>query len=218
MKIINKFKWLAVLVFLTVNTQLIFAQTKDEIFDTKTPITWLGVDYSLTRFIGSATISNASAPISNDEFRDTYVSAWNYLFINEEKKYDVAKAVHRESVKYAIDVTLKSNKNLTQKNFFTNDPKNFKTINADTIANAVKNYNFLGNEGIGMMFFVEGMSKGEESEGIWVTFVDMKTNTVLFTTYKTGKPGGFGFRNYWAKPLYTVLKDMDDDFKNWNKK
>jgi hypothetical protein len=69
MKIINKFKWLAVLVFLTVNTQLIFAQTKDEIFDTKTPITWLGVDYSLTRFIGSATISNASAPISNDEFR-----------------------------------------------------------------------------------------------------------------------------------------------------
>jgi hypothetical protein len=149
---------------------------------------------------------------------DTYVSAWNYLFINEEKKYDVAKAVHRESVKYAIDVTLKSNKNLTQKNFFTNDPKNFKTINADTIANAVKNYNFLGNEGIGMMFFVEGMSKGEESEGIWVTFVDMKTNTVLFTTYKAGKPGGFGFRNYWAKPLYTVLKDMDDDFKSWNKK
>jgi hypothetical protein len=23
----------------------------------------------------------------------------------------------------------------------------------------------------------------------------------------TGKPGGFGFRNYWAKPVFNVIKD-----------
>ena len=217
MKSITKFKWLAAIALITINFQTLLAQTKSEIFDGKTPITWLGVDYSLTRFIGAPEIKSNAAPISNDEFRDTYVSSWNYLFINEQKKYDVAKAVHRESVKYNIEVTLKANKNLS-KNFFTNNPNNFKTVTADTIANVVKNYNFMGGDGIGMMFFVEGMSKGESSEGIWITFVDMKTNTVLFTTYKTAAPGGFGFRNYWAKPLYTVLKDMTDDFKDWSKK
>ena len=53
--------------------------------------------------------------------------------------------------------------------------------------------------------------------GIWVTFVDMKSKTVLFTTYQTNPPGGFGFRNYWAKPLYTTLKNMESDFKKWSK-
>jgi len=61
------------------------------------------------------------------------------------------------------------------------------------------------------------MSKGIESMGIWVTFVDIKSKTVLYTKYETSKPGGFGFRNYWAKPLYETLKDMGDNFKQWSK-
>ncbi|HTD40079.1 MAG TPA: hypothetical protein VK671_05625 [Mucilaginibacter sp.] len=212
MKPVAKFKWLVALFFIAVNAQSVLAQSKKaDIFDEKVPITWLGVDYSQTKFIGSPTkgVSGNNGTVSNDEFRDVFILQWNYLFIDEMKKYDVAKAVHRASVKYAIDPVIKSNKALTTKDFFSANPSDFKLINEATIADAVKKYDFQNNEGIGMMFFVEGMDKGIASEGIWVTFVDMKSKTVLLTSYQTAKPGGFGFRNYWAKPLFMVLKEMD---------
>jgi hypothetical protein len=64
-----------------------------------------------------------------------------------------------------------------------------------------------------MMFFVEGMDKGTTLEGFWVTFVNMDTKTVLLTEYEESKAQGSGFRNYWAKPLYVALKEMD--IKKW---
>src|SRR3569833_839573 len=215
MKPIAKCTCILALFFIVASSPPLFAQSKADVFDESKPITWLGVDYSLTKFIGSPTkgvVSNKGS-VSNEEFKDVFIVQWNYLFIDEAKKYDVAKAVHRPTVKYAVDVTMKANKGLTQKDFFSINPSDFKLINETAIADAVKKYDFQNNEGIGMMFFVEGMSKGLESMGIWVTFVDMKSKTVLYTTYQTGKPGGFGFRNYWAKPLFTVLKGMDDYFK-----
>jgi hypothetical protein len=133
------------------------------------------------------------------------------------KKYDVAKAVHRPTVKYDIDVALNANKALADKNFYSNSPSDFKTIDETTIDNLVKNYNFKNDDGIGLIFFVEGMSKGAESVGVWVTFVDMKSKTVLLTSYQTEKPGGFGFRNYWAKPFYEIIKNMESNFNKMNK-
>ncbi|WP_426669426.1 hypothetical protein ACPPVU_24830 [Mucilaginibacter sp. McL0603] len=215
MKPITNLKWLLAIIFIAVNTQNLMAQSRADIFNEKVPVTWLGVDYSQTKFIGSAT--SKDVVISNDEFRDTYVNSWNYLFLNEQKKYDVAKALHRESVKYAIDVTLQANKQLIKKDFYSNNPSDFKLLNEAAISDLVKNYDFQKNDGIGMMFFAEGMSKGMGSMGIWVTFVDMKSKKVLYTVYETGKPGGFGFRNYWAKPLYTTLKDIEDNYKSWSK-
>jgi hypothetical protein len=219
MKPITKFKWLIALFFIVVSTQSLLAQTKSDVFDERLPVTWLGVDYSQTKFIGAATkgivATKENGTVGNDEFRLVFSVQWNQLFIDEMKKYNVAKAVHRQSVKYAIDVALSANKALTQKDFFSNNPGDFKLLNEAAIAGLVKNYDFQKNDGIGLIFFVEGMSKGLESMGVWVTFVDMKSKTVLLTKYETGKPGGFGFRNYWAKPLFTILKNMESDFKKW---
>jgi hypothetical protein len=219
MKSTAKLKSLIAFLFVVVSSQTLLAQTKANIFDEQTPITWLGLDFSQTKFIGAATkgVVSDKGTVSNDEFRDVFTYQWNELFIDEMKKYDVAKAVHRKSVKYAIDVTIKANKALTKKDFFSNNPSDFKLINESTIADLVKNYDFQNNEGIGMMFFVEGMSKGQEAVGVWVTFVDMKSKTVLLTDYQTEKPGGFGFRNYWAKPFYVIIKEMDSKFKRMNK-
>jgi hypothetical protein len=192
--------------------------TKADIFDTSKPITWLGIDFSQTKIIGTANQWGDKGAITNAELRDTYTVAWNELFINEQKKYDVAKAVHRATVKYDIDIALKANQaSLAQKDFFTNSPSDFKTLTEASIAALVKNYDFKNDDGIGLIFFVEGMSKGTDSMGVWVTFVDIKTKTVLLTDYQTEKPGGFGFRNYWAKPFYTILKNMDSNFKKMDK-
>jgi len=207
MKPYAKFKWLIALLLIGVNAKPLFAQSKSDLTDPKVPITWLGVDYSQTKFIGSPSQFKELGSISNEEFRYKYTDAWNMLFVNEQKKYDVAKALHRGSINYAIDVSQKTN-NALKKDFFSNNPGDFKKLTEQDISNVVKNYDFQNNSGIGLIFFVEGMSKGMESMGIWVTYVDMKSKTVIQTTYKTAKPGGIGFKNYWAKPLYTILKEM----------
>src|SRR5207237_7806414 len=119
----------------------------------KVPVTWLGVDYSLTKFIGTPTDKSTTfSPwsftgvkvkdngiVSNDEFRDLFTVQWNQIFLDKPKSFNIAKAIHRESVNYAIDVCIKANQALAKKEFFSNNPGDFKTINEGTIANAVKN-------------------------------------------------------------------------------
>jgi len=214
MKLNTKFKLLAALLFVAVNVKQLSAQSKADVFNPNVPITWLGLDYSQTKIIGPAYQFEHSGEITSGEVRDKYIPGWNELFIVEQKKYDIAKAVNRGSVKYDIDVTQKSN-NALNKDFFSNDPGDFKKLTEQDISNVVKNYNFQNGTGIGLIFFVEGISKGVESEGIWVTFVDMGSKTVLFTKYMAEKPGGFGFRNYWAKPIYSIVKNMESEFKRW---
>jgi len=225
MKPVTKFKCILALLFISVSTQAVLAQSKADVFDKNIPITWLGVDYSLTTFIGTPSYSTfgfsawsgvkktGDGVISKDEFRDSFLVQWNQLFIDEQKKYNVAKATGHSTVNYAIDVCINANKKLVKKEFFSNDPSVFHTKTEADIANAVKNYDFQKTEGLGMMFFIEGMESGTGVEGIWVTFVDIKSKTVLATRYESSKGQGSGFRNYWAKPMYVALKEMD--LKKW---
>jgi len=203
--------WLITILIVGVFTNAVSAQSRADLHNERTVITWLGLDFSQTKFIGSATEFKDVGVITNDKFRDDYTAAWNQLFINEQKKYDVAAALHRGEVKYAMNVTAKAN-SVIKKDFFSNDPDNYKTLDEAKIAQLVKAYNFQGKEGVGLLFFVEGMSKGKEEASAWVTFVDMDSRTVLLTMYETGKPGGFGFRNYWAKAFFNILKHTGSDF------
>ena len=227
MKPITQVKWIIALFFVSITSQPVLAQSKADVFDKNVPITWLGVDYSLTTFIGTPSYSTeAFSPwtvvkktgegvVTKDEFRDSYLEQWNQLFIDESKKYNVAKATDRklELITYAITVCENANKKLTKKEFFSNDPKDFHTKTEADVTNAVKNYDFQNAKGLGMLFFVEGMNRGTAEEGIWVTFVDIKSKTVLLTKYVSSRGQGSGFRNFWAKPLYVALKEMN--LKKW---
>ena len=200
--------WLLTLSFICLSVVSVVAQTKSDIFNGSSDITWLGIDFTQTKFIGSATQFKDAGEISSAEFRDKYIPSWNQLFINEQKKYDVAKAVKRAEVKYAMDVTEKAN-NSIKGDFFSNDPNDYKKLDEQKIANLVKNYNFQGHTGIGLIFFIDGKSKSKDEASGWITFVDMKSKKVLLTEYKTGKAGGFGFKNYWAKSFHNLLKSTE---------
>jgi hypothetical protein len=44
----------------------------------------------------------------------------------------------------------------------------------------------------------------------------MATRKVLITEKFSGKPGGFGLRNYWAKPVFEIMmKSSAAAYKNW---
>jgi len=194
-----------------------WALTKADIFNDANPITWLGLDFSQVRFIGQATQWKDAGEITPSAMRDKYFPGWNQLFINEPKKFNVADAVHRSDVQYATDVTEKANNKITSKDFFTDDPDQYQLLDEAKVSSLVKKYNFQGKSGIGFMFFVEGMNRGKEEASAWVTFVDMNSKTVLFTARETGKAGGFGFRNFWAKTFANMLKSVESDYKKWKK-
>ncbi len=208
-------KWLLLPLFVSVCC--VQAQTKADVFDEKNEITWLGLDFTQVKFIGSAAQWGDAGEINNEQLQEKYFPSWNQLFINEPKKFDVAGAVNRSEVGYAPEITEKANKAVKGKNFFSENMDDYSLLTEEKIVALVKKYDFSGKSGIGLLFFVEGMSKAKEEASMWVTFVDMKSKKVLYTVRQTGKSGGFGFRNYWAKPFALVLKDMKGNYKKWKK-
>lgn len=213
MKKVTKFTWLIALI-ICAGSQAVSAQTRADIFNKKVPITWLGMDFSQMRFIGSEADYKTKGELLNVEFVNKYIPAWANLFITEPKTYNVPRASHRDSVHFAFKVTEQVNNALT-KDFFTENVADFSTLKEKDITDIVKNYDFQGQKGIGMMLIVEGMNKATHLAGGWVTFINMNDKTVLLTVYRTGNSRGFGFRNYWAHSWYNILKDFSDDFDTY---
>lgn len=125
----------------------------------------------------------------------------------------MAKYADRNSVEYAVDVTSKQNSRKYSKAIFSDDPSDYKRLDEQKIDGVIRGYDFMGKSGVGLLFIIEGMSKGKEEACAWVTLVDMKSKKVLQTQRVCGKAGGFGFRNYWAKAFFNILKDMRSEMR-----
>lgn len=67
------------------------------------------------------------------------------------------------------------------------------------------------------MFVLENFNKIEERGTMWVVFFDIESKQILLTKNMSGKPQGFGFRNYWVRTVYDVMREMGDQYKNWIK-
>ncbi|MEO7524130.1 MAG: hypothetical protein ABIT58_08550 [Ferruginibacter sp.] len=211
----NRFNKLSLLIafLFFLNVRSVTAQSKEDITGGTAEITWLGMDFTQAKFIGAATQFKDAGEITNADFRDKYVKGWNQLFVNEQKKFDVAKVVHRTDVRYGMEVTEKVNIGI-KGDFFSNNPDEYMSLDAGKVESLVKKYNFQGKSGVGLIFFIDGMSKGKDQASAWVAYIDMKSKKVLMSKHVTGKSGGFGFKNYWAKAFYGILKNAD--YKDWN--
>lgn len=191
-----------------------FAQTKDDVINGKASIVWLGVDCSHLKFIGDANQWAGFGEITNQQLIDKYFPGWNQLFINEAKKYNVAKAVHRYNVEYDINPIQKINAQSIKRDFFSVDPNDFDHWNDKDIQQFVSKYN--SNKGeVGMAIIIEAMDKEKAMASLWITFIRLKDNKVIFSKRLEEKAGGIGFRNYWSSTFNKALKTTDKNLKNW---
>ena len=47
----------------------------------------------------------------------------------------------------------------------------------------------------------------------------METKEVLVQERLMGEPGGFGLRNYWVRPIYNIIRDIEKkQYKIWKSK
>jgi hypothetical protein len=190
-----------------------FAQTKSDVFKEDVPVTWLGLDFTSTKFIGDREKFGSESDVRH------LLDAWNALIINEPDKYDVARAVDRKKVENATDVTKDHNAELDVMSMFSDEQKDYLRLKPSDVEQIVGEYDFKGKSGIGLMFIVESFSKPNEEGSIWVTFINMDNKEVLFSERMAAPPKGFGMRNFWAGCVYGILSKMEKkEFEMWRKK
>ena len=191
-----------------------FAQTEAELKSGEASVVWLGVDCSHMKFIGDANQWAGFGDINNEQLINKYFPGWNQLFINEAKKYDVAKALRRSKVEYDVKQVQKLNQQSIKQNFFSMDPNDFDHWTEKDIQKFVSKYS-AGKGEIGMSIIVEAMDKEKGMTSMWITFIRLKDKKVIFTKRLEEKAGGFGFRNYWASSFHKALKTTEKNWKNW---
>jgi hypothetical protein len=74
------------------------------------------------------------------------------------------------------------------------------------------------SDGVGLVFVVENFNKLKQEATVWVAFFDISTHELIQTKRFSAGPRGFGFRNYWAGAIYSVIEQIREDYKAWAKK
>lgn len=201
-----------ILIAMLLFSNVVFGQTRSEVFDSKVPVTWLGLDFTAAMFIGDR------EKLGSGETIRSMLYSWNNLVINEPEKYDIAKAIGRTSIEKDISVTEERIAALKVDGMYSDKTADHLHVSASDVEEIVRSYNFKGS-GIGLLFVVESFNKLNTEASMYVTFINMANKEVLFTERVTAPPGGFGLRNYWAGAIYTVLKNLTKkEFEMWRKK
>ena len=161
---------------------------------------WLGLDFSNTKLLGREGFNDPKKII------DHYFIAWNQLIFDEGEKYDVKKAFKLKQMytdnSYfdAINSTVKLNELFVDRSY---------SLSESDINNIVEEYNFSNiKQTIALVFIVERLDKAKEQAVFWVTLINSRTKEIILTERMIGKPGGFGFRNYWAGSIYDIIKQI----------
>ncbi|MBC7902169.1 MAG: hypothetical protein H7Y27_02040 [Gemmatimonadaceae bacterium] len=188
-----------------------YAQTAKDIFNSsETAITYLGIDFTQARLIGDA---GADAI----DIKNRIYSNINQVVVNEwEKKYNFSKALQKSNIPNDLSIVEARNAKIDADKIKSTNSADESRLKATDIEKLVKEYNFNGKKGVGLVLFMEGMNKTAEHATFYVTFVDMDTKKVLFQERMVEKAGGFGFRNYWCKPVAEAIKHIEKSkYKEW---
>ncbi len=219
MKRIRKTSRPILVLFICCSFQILPAQTIKDVFTSKeTSVLYLGIDFTLTRLIRETFVDGI-------EMRDRYFPGINDLVINEPSKFDLQKAFKKNKINNNLSIVTKRNKKVNAGDIISKDTSDFKRLKEEDINKLVSEIDFEQKKGIGLLFIVEGMEKGEKKgddsyASVWVTFVDMGANKVLMTERTIGiTSGGFSFRNYWANSIYELIDYIHKKkYKKWKKK
>jgi hypothetical protein len=186
------------------------AQTFQDFFKPETNITWLGIDFTDVKVLGHT-------DTEVEDLAERHFAGINDVVLNEPKKYDLPKAFHKATVATDLSFVKAKNKTISNTKIASANDADMSRFTKATIETMVKGYDFGSKKGIGVIFFMEGMSKTKERASMWVTIIDMSSKKVLYTERMEEKVGGFGLKNYYARSIYLALDDIEDKYKDWKK-
>lgn len=193
------------LIFLT---STFYAQTVEDLFqNSPTKITWLGIDYSHVKLIGSFSNFNETTKITPEIIKNDYFVRWNELILKESNKYTIDKMFRKKDINYNIEGITSINAQTDLTSIEQTTSPNYTELQLQQF---VKNYFFNQTEGIGLMFLAETLNKTSEVAIYHVLAINLTNNEILLTDKFVTKPGGFGLRNYWASSYLRVIETIRD--------
>lgn len=181
-----------------------------DVFDTESPLTYFGADFSHAVCYGEGTPFIAV----------NFANSINNVLKDEYEKYNLPQAFKKSTVNLKFELTFNQNTKIDEEKFFTYSPSDLNKKTSEDIQKFVSSYDLQGFEsGMGVVFIVDYLNKTDLVAAIWVTFFDISTKNVVFTEKTYGKPRGFGLRNYWANTFEEIIKDINSSYyKSWKKK
>ena len=183
-----------------------------KVFDGKTKIVFLGLDFTQAKFIGEEGFKDPY------KLKTYYLSNWNALLEEEYAKYNLPlnslKARHYET--NTSDLMVLNDEIEDIEDAIINGSH---YIDDKDVQKSVRKYKLSDNKGIGVSFVVESFNSSLEKAIIWVTFVNMSNGTLLYTERMEGKAEGFGLRNFWAGSIYDIIEQIRlSRYKVWKRK
>jgi hypothetical protein len=174
---------------------------------------YLGIDFTKARLINDPT----SKP---DIIQQRQFNGINDLMLKEPKKYDFKEALRRTNWKVDISEVEKRNLLVDARQLQSTNDSDLHWMRKPDLDSLVRDFNFTGHTGYGILLIVEGMSKSQKIITVWYTLIDMENKKVLFSSLLSGGIiGGFGFRNYWASAIKsTIMYVNNTSYAQWQKK
>jgi hypothetical protein len=84
------------------------------------------------------------------------------------------------------------------------------SLDEQQVAEVVRTYTDRSVEKVGAIIVVETLNKIEENATMWLAIFHINSGEIIHLKRYSGKPGGFGFRNYWARSYYNVLTALKE--------
>ena len=192
--------------FLFFSFTVSFSQKDPMVFNT-TELVWCGLDYSYARFIGSRHFNAQELP-------GLFV-AWNDLMLSESDKYNFREAYQKKIQINDLSVATARNAKVNPEERLIDELYSLPT---EELHNIIAEYDLRIEEGLGLVYIVEALNKKMQSASVYVVFFDIAKREILWALkYKSGAQG-FGMRNYWARPVYEIIKSSQSTYKRASKK
>lgn len=153
--------------------------------DNSKSVIFYGVDFSCVNVVGASE--------SESDFTVAFVGI-NNLLLSEPDKYDVGKMLK-------LNVNAVDNEQAVKVASSMLNFKNKKPSVMD-LQSVVDSYP--ASDGNSLLIVAKELNKGRDV-GCYVAVLYDNNHTILSTCDLTGKTGGFGLRNYWARTLYNGL-------------
>ncbi len=169
-------------------------------------VTWLGLDFTLCKLVDQFAFTNA------EHLASSYIPEWNSFVNTESSKYDVKKYFMKPDMQINIDFTNEYNASINPDSLVQDK---IYSLNSNLVKSDAKKYTSSGLEGMGVVMYVEYFNKNILTGSYWLTFIDLKTGDVIFIDKVTGKPRGFGIRNYWIATFLNSLKSINKKMPKW---
>lgn len=187
------------------------SQTMKDFFTNKTQVVFLGCDYTQAKFIGKAKFPKA------DGLKNHAMKSWNRLLATEPGKYSLQDAFGLKDKYYynSINYFLKRNSKIDVASNITDDDY---TLSEEDVRKNIATYSTFEKEGLGVSFIVESYNDTKGEAHVWVAYISLSDNKVIYLEKMIGKPGGLGQVNFWARSTYNLCTQIEKKADELKKK